>query len=56
MRDANRGEALERVLATHAGAALIEFREEGPGRMLPMLAMAALTTGAAAAAHNVCPR
>ena len=37
-------------LVVIAGAALIEFREEGPGRMLPMLAMAALATGAAAAA------
>jgi hypothetical protein len=33
-----------------AGAASIEVREHGPERMLPMLATAALATGAAAAA------
>lgn len=37
-------------LVVIAGAVSIEVREEGPERMLPMLAMAALATGAAAAA------
>ena len=37
-------------LVVIAGAVSIEVREDGPERMLPMLAMAALATGAAAAA------